>query len=155
MKLSLNSKELLEIMQSGSMGQGVKEKLTGSLLAVVNSQEMKDTIQQRVTSHIQTVLKDACKVTNSWNKTQLTGWLAEPILAAVKDAIKGMDITAYIDSQVKTEIERQVAGAIKETAKGIITEDFLQAIMDRALKVDFDAMVRKHVTEAMRRMINT
>jgi hypothetical protein len=166
MKLILEPADLLAMFGGGEATAEVRERIAGMLLSTVDSQQMKEAINKRITEpakeHLDKVLRDAVRQTKEgWpQKEVLVGWGAQIIKEAFQDQLKysGTNLDSLIRKIVKEHFDKilneELEADVKTEVKRILTEDLVDHYFMKIKNTDVNDMIRAELNKRLGRLGN-
>lgn len=160
MKIEVSTKEFMSLIHEDEMA-AIKEKVAGMILATVDSGEIQDAIEQRVTrkaeERMEKILNEAVRTSSGWSKDNIVGWGADIIRDEFKNQMKGISFEQTLRGIVAEETQRQLGDGIQEMikteVKRLIKEDLLEAYTTHIKRVDFSELVQQEVQRRFRKVL--
>lgn len=160
MKVEVSTKEFMSLISESEMAN-IKTKIAGMILATVDSEELQEAIEKRVTrkagERMQTILEDAIRHTKGWGRDQLTGWGADIMRDEFRNQIKLVDFDRLIRSIVTEELKKQESGWIRQTIHDevakIVNGDLLESYKKQMESVDFKKMIQEEVQKRFNQVL--
>jgi hypothetical protein len=163
-KLILEPADLLAMFGGGEATAEVRERIAGMLLSTVDSPEMKQAIEARITQpardHLDRVIRDAVRETKQgWpQKDVIVGWGAQIIREAFQEQLQqsGTNLYNLIRSIVKEHFDKilseGIEAAVKAEVKRIITEEMLEKYRAQITVVDINKLIKAELNRRLERL---
>lgn len=162
MKIEMNSQEFLGLL-SGEATAELKEKIAGMMLATVDSPELQEAIEKRVTKkaeqRMEVVLDKAIIHNSSWNKNDIQGWGAQIIKEQFREHFRQQHhfetiMKKLINEQLTVLFNEAIEDFLKEELKKTINGDLMEAYAKSIANVDFGKMIREEVQRRFKSVLN-
>ncbi|MED1125182.1 hypothetical protein [Bacillus atrophaeus] len=152
MKVEVSTKEFMSLISEGKM-VSIKTKVAGMILATVDSEEIQEAIEKRVTrkaeERMEKILGEAVRNQAGWNRNQILGWGADIIRDEFKNQMSGVSFEQILRGIVAEETQKQLDNGIQDMIKTevrqLIKEDLMETYTSYIKHVDFRELVQHEV----------
>ncbi|MCY7865967.1 hypothetical protein P8918_12920 [Bacillus spizizenii] len=160
MKVEVSTKEFMSLINKSEMAN-IKAKVAGMILATVDSEEIQDAIEKRVTrkaeERMEKILGEAVRNQAGWNRNQILGWGADIIRDEFEKQMSGVSFEQILRGIVAEETKRQLDNGIQDMIKTevrhLIKEDLLETYTSYIKHVDFRELVQHEVKRRFNKVL--
>lgn len=151
MKIKLSVQEIIAMLDGEvASTDEIKETMTGALVALIGSDQMKATMSRVTVDHVRSMLKDALSVKPRWGSEPKTleGWAADIMKQHLIDELKDVNIKAVIQEQLASVVEQMVLAQFDAVQRKSVTEEVTTYLAGR----DLLALIRGEVKHLFKQL---
>jgi hypothetical protein len=153
-KIEIGTKEIIDFLNGGD-ASALKEKLSGAILAMADSQEMEDAVKGRVGTRIQEALDTAFRLEKDWpNGHRIKGWAADTVKTWLTTQMGNLSVESIIRDETRKALaenqEKVVQSVIKEINRQEVIAAVSTAFVERNIALQIEEQVKAAVSKIIK-----